>query len=116
MAALAGLTMIPFILPIATTAAILVLSLGYDLTQPLFVGIVTNLSDAKNLGQIMGLKVFALFTGFGIGSWLFGEALRWGFEPALAIFAGVQLLAAIVAIPLFWQEKPVESPSMITSE
>ncbi|HEY9888023.1 MAG TPA: MFS transporter [Candidatus Obscuribacterales bacterium] len=116
MAALAGLTMIPFIPPLATTGAILVLSLGYDLTQPLFVGIVTDLSNPKNLGQTMGLKVFTLFTGFGIGSWLFGEALRWGFEPTLAAFAGVQLLAAMVAIPLFWQEKPVTSSSTPVSE
>ncbi|PSN14039.1 MFS transporter [filamentous cyanobacterium CCT1] len=106
MAALAGLSMIPYIPPLGTTTAILVLSLGYDLTQPLFVGIVTDLGDGKNLGQTMGLKVFALFTGFGLGSLLFGEALRWGFAPALAIFAGLQLVGAIAAIPLFWPEKP----------
>lgn len=106
MAALAGLTMIPYIPPLGTTAAILVLSLGYDLTQPLFVGIVTDLGDGKSLGQTMGLKVFALFTGFGLGSLLFGEVLRWGFTSALALFAGLQLVAAIAAIPLFWPEKP----------
>ncbi|MGG6242168.1 MFS transporter [Nodosilinea sp. AN01ver1] len=106
MAALAGLSMIPYIPPIGTTTAILVLSLGYDLTQPLFVGIVTDLGDGKSLGQTMGLKVFVLFTGFGLGSLLFGEALRWGFMPALAIFAGLQLVAAIAAVPLFWPEKP----------
>lgn len=111
MAALAGLTMIPFIPPTATTIAILVLSLGYDLTQPLFVGIVTDLTNPDNLGQTMGLKVFTLFTGFGIGSWLFGEVLRWGFEPTLAMFGGVQLLSAIAAIPLFWNEKPVDIAS-----
>ncbi|MEA5450749.1 MFS transporter [Leptolyngbya sp. CCNP1308] len=106
MAALAGLAMIPDIPPLGTTVAILVLSLGYDLTQPLFVGIVTDLGDGKSLGQTMGLKVFALFTGFGLGSLLFGEALRWGFASALALFSGLQLVAAIAAIPLFWPEKP----------
>ncbi|HSM80196.1 MAG TPA: MFS transporter, partial [Nodosilinea sp.] len=111
MAALAGLTMIPYIPPLGTTAAILVLSLGYDLTQPLFVGIVTDLGDGKSLGQTMGLKVFVLFTGFGLGSLLFGEALRWGFAAALAVFAGLQLVAAIAAIPLFWQEKPRALPA-----
>ncbi|MBD2233430.1 MFS transporter [Phormidium tenue] len=111
MAALAGLTMIPYIPPLGTTAAILVLSLGYDLTQPLFVGIVTDLGDGKSLGQTMGLKVFVLFTGFGLGSLLFGEALRWGFTAALAVFAGLQLVAAIAAIPLFWQEKPLPLPA-----
>jgi hypothetical protein len=49
----------------------------------------------------MGLNVFLLFTGFGVGSFLFGEALRLGLGPALAIFSSVQLLAAVAAIPLF---------------
>lgn len=115
MSALAGLTMIPFIPPIAVTMSILVLSLGYDLTQPLFVGIVTDLSDEGTLGQTMGLKVFTLFTGFGIGSWLFGEVLRWGFEPALAVFGGVQLLSAIAAILLFWNEKPADANPSLSS-
>ncbi|NCJ05228.1 MFS transporter [Synechococcales cyanobacterium C] len=106
MAAVAGLAMIPEIPTFATTAAILVLSLGYDFTQPLFVGIVSDLGTDETLGQIMGLKVFALFTGFGVGSLIFGEVLRWGFVPTLALFGGVQLLSAILAIPLFRQEKP----------
>jgi predicted MFS family arabinose efflux permease len=116
MAALAGLTMIPVIPPIAVTMAILVLSLGYDLTQPLFVGIVTDLADEDTLGQTMGLKVFVLFTGFGIGSWLFGEVLRWGFAPALVVFGGVQLLSAIAAILLFWNEKPANANSSVPSQ
>lgn len=106
MAAIAGLTMVPFIPPLAVTMAILVMSLGYDLTQPLFVGIVTDLAEEDTLGQTMGLKVFTLFTGFGIGSWLFGEVLHWGFEVALVAFGVMQLLSAIAAIPLFWNEKP----------
>ncbi|MCM1981614.1 MFS transporter [Lyngbya confervoides] len=116
MAALAGLAMIPEVPPFATTTAVLVLSLGYDFTQPLFVGIVTSLTDDEKLGQTMGLKVFTLFTGFGIGSWLFGEALHWGFASALAIFAGMQLLAAIAAVPLFWQEKPDDPSATLASE
>ena len=107
MAAIAGLTMVPFIPPLAVTMAILVMSLGDDLTQPLFVGIVTDLADEDTLGQTMGLKVFTLFTGFGIGSWLFGEVLHWGFEVALVAFGVMQLLSAIAAIPLFWNEKPM---------
>ena len=58
----------------------------------------------KRAGQAMGLNVFALFTGFGIGSLLFGEALRLGFAEALAIFGAVQLVAAVAAIPLFRSE------------
>jgi hypothetical protein len=49
----------------------------------LLAGIVTSL-DPKRGGQAMGLNVFALFTGFGIGSFFFGEALRAGFGAALA--------------------------------
>ena len=52
----------------------------------------------------MGLNVFALFTGFGIGSLLFGEALRLGFGPALAIFSAAQVGATVAAIPLFRSE------------
>jgi predicted MFS family arabinose efflux permease len=106
MAALAGLGMIFAIPPTVTTIAVLVLSLGYDLTQPLFVGIVTDLGDDNNLGQTMGLKVFTLFTGFGIGSLIFGELLKFGFGSALAIFGGIQLIVGVIAILLFWQEIP----------
>ncbi|MBE9179445.1 MFS transporter [Oculatella sp. LEGE 06141] len=106
MAALAGLAMILDIPAIGTTLAVLVLSLGYDLTQPLFVGIVTDLGDDDKLGQTMGLKVFALFTGFGVGSVVFGELLRFGFGTSLLIFGGIQFIAGLVAIPLFWREVP----------
>lgn len=80
-----------------------VLSLGYDMTQPLLAGIVTALGGRSG-GQAMGLNVFLLFTGFGIGSLLFGEALNLGFGVALAIFASVQLIAAMAAFPLFRSE------------
>jgi predicted MFS family arabinose efflux permease len=53
----------------------LILSLGYDMTQPLFGGIVTALAG-KRAGQAMGLNVFALFVGFGLGSLGFGALLR----------------------------------------
>jgi predicted MFS family arabinose efflux permease len=106
MAAIASAAMI-FPIPLTgTTVAILVLSLGYDLTQPLFAGIVTDLGDENSLGQTMGLKVFTLFTGFGIGSFLFGEVLLLGFSPTLAIFSAGQLLIAVAAIPLFRGEVP----------
>jgi len=82
------------------------LSLGYDMTQPLLAGIVTSL-DAKRRGQAMGLNVFTLFVGFGIGSYIFGEMLRLGFAAALAAFAAVQLFAALLAIPLFRYERKI---------
>jgi predicted MFS family arabinose efflux permease len=106
MAALAGIAMIFDIPANVTTIAVLVLSVGYDLTQPLFVGIVTDLGDANSLGQTMGLKVFTLFTGFGVGSLIFGELLHFGFGASLATFGGIQLISGLIAIPLFWQEVP----------
>ena len=84
------------------------LSLGYDMTQPLLAGIVTSL-DKKRAGQAMGLNLFLLFTGFGVGSYLFGEAIRLGFGTALAIFAVPQLLAAVVAVRLFRSEIRISS-------
>lgn len=106
MAALSGLFMILSIPPYMTTIAVLILSLGYDLTQPLFVGIVTDLGDDDKLGQTMGLKVFLLFTGFGVGSLIFGELLNFGFGVSLAVFGLIQLISGLIAIPLFWREVP----------
>lgn len=95
--------------PLALAAvAITVLSLGYDLTQPLFAGIVTSLGGQRP-GQAMGLNVFALFVGFGLGSLLFGEALRLGFGTALVIFAAVELAIAVAAARLFRAEVPPSS-------
>lgn len=88
---------------LASALTLTVLSLGYDMTQPLFAGIVTSLNP-KRAGQAMGLNVFTLFVGFGIGSYVFGETLRWGFPTTIAIFAGVQMIAALAAFPLFRSE------------
>ncbi len=74
----------------------MVLSLGYDMTQPLFAGIVTSLG-AKRPGQAMGLNVFTLFVGFGLGSLIFGEMLRFGFEGALSVFAAVELAIGLLS-------------------
>ncbi|MBI2882953.1 MAG: MFS transporter [Candidatus Methylomirabilis oxyfera] len=93
-----------FDVPLLVAAlAVTTLSLGYDMTQPLLAGIVTALGGKRG-GQAMGLNVFALFTGFGIGSFLFGEALRLDFGAALAMFGAIQLVATVLAIPLFRSE------------
>ena len=90
--------------PLAAAAiAVTLLSLGYDMTQPLFAGIVTALGGPR-AGQAMGLNVFTLFTGFGLGSLLFGEALRLGFDTALALFSAIQFLAALLGVSLFRDE------------
>jgi predicted MFS family arabinose efflux permease len=89
---------------IAAQAAIVALSLGYDLTQPLLAGIVTDLPG--NRGQATGLMAFTLFTGFGLGSLLFQVALMWGFVAALMVFGAAALVAAGVAVPSFRNERP----------
>ena len=70
----AAILMLDFPIILAPVVA-MVLSLGYDMTQPLFAGIVTALGG-KRAGQAMGLNVFTLFVGFGLGSLIFGEFLR----------------------------------------
>lgn len=92
------------------TVAVATLSLGYDMTQPLLAGIVTKLGGPRG-GQAMGLNVFMLFVGFGLGSFLFGEALRLGFGVALALFSSAQLVAAVVGIPAFRIEGPAVAPA-----
>jgi predicted MFS family arabinose efflux permease len=98
--------------PLAAAAlAVTALSLGYDMTQPMLAGIVTDLCGKERGGQAMGLNVFTLFTGFGIGSLLFGEALRLGFGEALTIFGAMQLVIAIGAIQFFRFETVKYHPS-----
>ncbi|MDE3181289.1 MAG: MFS transporter, partial [Acidobacteriota bacterium] len=103
-AAVAGMALI-FDMPVLLAALMVtVLSLGYDMTQPLLAGIVTTL-DRERGGQAMGLNVFALFTGFGLGSLLFGGLLGLGFSRALLIFSAMQFLLALAALPLYRLEK-----------
>jgi predicted MFS family arabinose efflux permease len=107
--ALAAVFLILDVPVVVATLLVIALSLGYDMTQPLLAGIVTSLGG-KRSGQAMGLNVFCLFVGFGLGSLLFGEALRLGFSHALAIFAAVQFVAALAAIPLFRSETAPARP------
>ena len=87
------------------------LSLGYDMTQPLFGGIVTALGG-KRAGQAMGLNVFTLFIGFGLGSLAFGALLRVGFEFTLGIFAAVEFGLALLSLGLFRAEVPKPAPGI----
>lgn len=90
---------------VAAAVAVTILSLGYDMTQPLFAGIVTSLGG-KRPGQAMGLNVFMLFVGFGLGSLVFGEVLRLGFGVALGTFVALELLLAMCSVWLFRSELP----------
>lgn len=83
---------------------IALLSLGYDLTQPLLAGIVTDLPAPR--GQAVALMAVILFCGFGAGSLLFQAFLPLGFTPALIVFAAAATLAAGAAVPAFRHERP----------
>ena len=51
--------------------------------------------------------MFTLFLGFGLGSLVFGEVLRLGFDTALISFAVIEFVLAVIAIRLFRAEQPV---------
>ena len=112
-AAASAALLVPELPLLGAVLAVTALSLGYDMTQPLLAGIVTALGRQRG-GQAMGLNVFMLFTGFGLGSLLFGEALRLDWPAALGLFSAVQLAAALLAVPLFRSEtspRPASRPA-----
>lgn len=86
--------------------AVTTLSLGYDLTQPLLAGIVTDVGK-KQPGQAMGLNVFMLFIGFGIGSFLFGQIIHLGLGTAFIIFALFEGVLTLAAVALFRSERKI---------
>ncbi|QCP53040.1 MFS transporter [Trinickia violacea] len=88
---------------VAVPLLAIALSLGYDMTQPLFAGIVTSFGG-KRPGQAMGVNVFSLFIGAGVGSLVFG-ALEWhGFTLAFGVFAIVEVALALFALRVFRKE------------
>jgi predicted MFS family arabinose efflux permease len=105
----AALLLVQFPVMLAPVVAML-LSLGYDMTQPLLAGIVTSLGG-KRPGQAMGLNVFTLFVGFGLGSLIFGALLPFGFGAALGGFSAVELAAALATLWLFRSEIPSGAPA-----
>jgi hypothetical protein len=54
----------------------------------------------------MGLNVFTLFVGFGLGSLLFGELLHLSFAVALGLFAGFEFILALLSLWFFRSEVP----------
>lgn len=84
--------------------AIVLLSLGFDLTHPQLAAIVTDLGGGR--GQAVALLAFCLFGGFGVGSLFFQAALPLGFDGAFALFGAVSLVAAVAAYYLFRNERP----------
>jgi predicted MFS family arabinose efflux permease len=90
----------PLIWPAIITA---IISLGYDMSHPLLAGIITSVNPARR-GLAMGMNAFVLFSGFGLGTLIFGMALRGGFTLSLTLFAAAQLGIGVLAVPLFSSE------------
>jgi predicted MFS family arabinose efflux permease len=88
---------------VAAALLVTLLSLGYDLTQPLLAGIVTDLPGHR--GQAVAFMAVTLFVGFGVGSLVFQAALTFGFTIALTLFGVVAALAAVLALPTFAGER-----------
>jgi len=88
---------------IASCAFIATLSLGFDLTQPLYAAIITTLSPKK--GAATGLFAFFLFMGYGMGSLVFSLMINIGLNQTLRLFGGVAVAAACLAQYTFRLEK-----------
>jgi predicted MFS family arabinose efflux permease len=104
-AALSAAMLIPTAPMLIAALALTVLSLGFDMSHPLMAGISTML-DPKRRGLAMGFNAFAIFGGFGIGSLAFGALSARSFPLALGVFAAIQLLLSLTALPAFASEVP----------
>lgn len=105
--ALSGLSaiLLAFNIPLGIAAlAVTFLSMGYDLTQPLLAGIITQVGKERS-GQAMSLNVFMLFLGFGSGSYLFGLLLKFSLIQALIFFSISQLTLSLLGFILFKNER-----------
>jgi predicted MFS family arabinose efflux permease len=81
--------------------AVAILSLGYDMTQPLFAGMISGLGNNSTRGQAMGLGSCLLFLGYGIGAIIFQLLLNTGLSSALVVFAVLEIILAIAAYKFF---------------
>jgi predicted MFS family arabinose efflux permease len=104
----AVLLALPLPLP-GIRVAIVLLSLGFDLTHPQLAAITTDLGGGR--GQAVAVMAFSLFGGFGLGSLLFQAALTLGFTAALLLFGVAALVAAAFAYRLFRGERSRARPA-----
>lgn len=84
-------------------AAIVVstLSLGYDMTQPLFAGMATTVGDEQTRGLAVGLSACILFLGYGTGAFIFQLLNTGGLNLPFAVFGSFELLSGILAFWIF---------------
>ena len=76
--------------------SVAILSLGFDMTQPLFAGMISGLGNNSSRGQAMGLGSCLLFLGYGAGAIAFQLLLNAGISDALIIFAVLELILALI--------------------
>lgn len=88
-----------------TVSCILValLSLGFDLSHPLFAAIVTTFSSKK--GAATGLFAFFLFSGYGLGSLVLSLIVNIGLNSAFQLFGVGMLIVAVCSIFVFRKER-----------
>lgn len=114
--ALTGVCALILALPlplVAVQVAIILLSLGFDLTHPQLAAVSTDLHGPR--GQAVALMAFSLFVGFGVGSLLFQAALAGGFTTALCLFGGAALVGSGAAFVLFRRERPIHGKGQAQS-
>ena len=87
----------------ASCVLVALLSLGFDLSHPLFAAIVTTFSSKK--GAATGLFAFSLFSGYGLGSLVLSLIVNIGLDRAFQLFGIGILAAAVCSIFVFRKEK-----------
>ncbi|RBQ11488.1 MFS transporter [Pedobacter miscanthi] len=71
------------------------LSLGFDMTHPLFAAIITTLSKQK--GVAVGLFAFVMFMGYGLGSLVFSLIINIGLNESFKLFGFIAIIGAVVS-------------------
>lgn len=79
------------------------LSLGFDMTHPLFAGIITTLSRQK--GVAIGLFAFVMFMGYGLGSLVFSLIVNIGLNDSFKLFGLIAVVGAALSVVAFKNEK-----------
>jgi len=77
------------------------LSLGYDMTQPLFAGMVTTTGNEQTRGLAVGLSACVLFLGYGAGAFIFQLLSTGGLSRPFVVFGSFELLIGLLAFRLF---------------
>ena len=96
--------MLSMSLPLAASCIFIAsLSLGFDMTHPLFAAIITTLSNQK--GVAIGLFAFVMFMGYGLGSLVFSLMISFGLNESFKIFGTAAVLAAILSVFAFKHER-----------